>query len=343
MVDSTILLWSLRSFKSSSNICNGGGIAMERVDNSNISQASLNMKKSKSTVLWEKFVEKIFFISACMAIISIATITIFIFAKGGPAMLEIGIFNFMFGTTELGGKVYLWQPGADIYHIITMILSSIYITLGAIIIGVPIGILTAVFIAEIAPKWLVKIMKPAVELLAGIPSVVYGFFGLIIIVPMIYEAYGRQLKGGGNSMLAAIIILSIMILPTIINISIAAIKAVPIEYKEGSLAMGATHIQTIFKVMIPAAKSGIFAAVILGIGRAIGETMAVILVAGNSIKFPTSISDSVRPMTAHIALEMSYASPGLHENSLFATGIVLFVFIMLLNIALNFITHKVGE
>lgn len=316
---------------------------MEKLNNSNDFLNNVNMKRSKWSIISEKIVEKIFFISAFMAIISIATITIFIFAKGGPAILEIGIFDFMFGKTELGNNMYIWEPGADIYHILPMIQASIYITLGSITLGVPIGILTAVFIAEIAPKWIVKFIRPAVELLAGIPSVVYGFFGLIIIVPMIDKAYNGQLSSGGNSMLAAIIILSIMILPTIINISINSIKAVPKEYKEASLAMGASHIQTIFKVMIPAAKSGIFAAVILGIGRAIGETMAVILVAGNSIKFPTAVTDSVRPMTAHIAMEMGYAAPGLHENSLFATGVVLFVFIMLLNIALNLITRKAGE
>ncbi|MTI49062.1 MAG: phosphate ABC transporter permease subunit PstC [Firmicutes bacterium] len=289
------------------------------------------MSKSKWTEIWEKIVEIIFFLSACMAIVSIAIITFFIFIKGVPAIAEIGLFDFIFKTD--------WYPEAEILGIGAMIVASIYATLGSIIIGVPIGLLTAVFIAELAPDWMIKIIKPAVELLAGIPSVVYGFFGLVIIVPIIDRTFG----GGGNGLLAAIIILSFMILPTIINISVTALKAVPREYKEGSLAMGASHIQTIFKVMIPAAKSGIFAAIILGIGRAIGETMAVILVAGNSIQIPFSILDRVRPMTAHIALEMSYAAPGLHENSLFATGVILFIFIMILNIVLNFITSKVGE
>lgn len=288
-------------------------------------------KKNKWNDIWEKIIEIIFFISASMAIFSVAIITFFIFIKGGPALLEIGLVDFLFGTD--------WYPEADILGILPMILASIYVTLGAIIIGVPIGILTAVFIAEIAPSWLVKIIRPAVELLAGIPSVVYGFFGLVVIIPIIDDVFG----GGGNSLLAAIVILSVMILPTIVSISETSLRAVPREYKEGSMAMGVSHIQTIFKVLIPAAKSGIFAAVILGIGRAIGETMAVILVAGNSIKIPGSLLDRVRPMTAHIAIEMGYAGPGLHENSLFATGIILFVFIMLLNILLSAITHKVGE
>lgn len=290
-----------------------------------------DLSRNKWNEIWEKIIEKIFFISACMAIVSVATITFFIFAKGGPAIIEIGMFDFIFGKD--------WYPEAEILGILPMIVTSLYATFGAIIIGVPIGILTAVFIAEIAPKWLVKIVRPAVELLAGIPSVVYGFFGLIIIVPMIDEYFG----GGGNSLLAVIIILSVMILPTIISISETSLRALPKEYKEGSLALGASHIQTIFKVMIPAAKSGILTAVILGIGRAIGETMAVILVAGNSIKIPLSLFDRVRPMTAHIALEMSYAAPGLHENALFGTGVILFVFIMGLNIILSMISHKVGE
>lgn len=305
---------------------------MMEVSNRKVSyETKPSMEINKWNILWEKIIQIIFFLSACTAILSVGIVTFFIFAKGFPAIFEIGLFDFIFGTD--------WYPEAEILGIGAMIITSIYATLGAIAIGVPIGILTAVFIAEIAPDWIVKIVKPAVELLAGIPSVVYGFFGLIIIVPIIDDYFG----GGGNSLLAVILILSFMILPTIINISLAALRAVPREYKEGSLAMGASHIQTIFKVLIPAAKSGIFAAVILGIGRAIGETMAVILVAGNAIQIPDSILDRVRPMTAHIALEMSYASPGLHEDSLFATGVILFIFIMILNIALNIITSKVGE
>ena len=245
-------------------------------------------------------------------------------------MREVGLFQFLFGME--------WQPRADVYGIGPMILASIYATLGAIVIGVPIGILTAVFLAEVAPPWLCKIVRPGIELLAGIPSVVYGFFGLVVIVPLIDKFFG----GGGNSLLAAIIILGIMILPTIVNISETAIRAVPISYKEGSYALGTSHISTIFRVILPAAKSGVFTSIVLGIGRAIGETMAVILVAGNSPLIPGSLLSRVRTMTANIALEMGYAS-GLHQNALFATGIILFVFIMLLNVVMTLINSRVEQ
>lgn len=245
-------------------------------------------------------------------------------------MFKIGFKEFIFGTR--------WKPLAGIFGILPMIIGSVYVTLGSIIIGVPIGILTAVFIAEIAPSWLAKIVRPAVELLAGIPSVVYGFFGLLVIVPKIDKLFFN----GGNSLLAASIILGIMILPTIVNISETSIRAVPKAYKEGSFAMGASHIQTIFGVILPAAKSGILAAVVLGIGRAIGETMAVILVAGNTVLIPHSLLDRFRPLTANIAIEMGYAY-GDHQSALFATGVVLFIFIMILNLVLNTLLHKVGE
>nr|WP_156936290.1 phosphate ABC transporter permease subunit PstC [Clostridiisalibacter paucivorans] len=303
------------------------------MDETNMKENKKNidyMGENKKNSLLEKIVEIIFFLSACVAIISIGTITIFIFIKGSPAIFKIGIKDFVLGKE--------WQPMADIYGIFPMIIASVYATLGAIVIGVPIGLFTAIFIAELAPPWLVKIVRPAVELLAGIPSVVYGFFGLIVIVPMIDKYFG----GGGNSLLAASIILGVMILPTIVSISETSIRAVPNEYKEGSLAMGASHIQTIFKVIIPAAKSGILAAVVLGIGRAIGETMAVILVAGNTPMIPGSLLDRVRPMTANIALEMGYAF-GLHQEALFATGVILFIFIMILNIILNMVTYRAGE
>ncbi|AFS78296.1 phosphate ABC transporter permease protein PstC [Gottschalkia acidurici 9a] len=288
------------------------------------------MKVNKLETTLEKIIESIFFISACVAIISVVVITIFIFAKGGPAIFKIGIKEFIFGQE--------WNPTGDIYGIFPMIIGTLYSTIGAIIIGVPIGLFTAVFIAEVAPKWISNIVRPAVELLAGIPSVVYGFFGLIVIVPLI----DKYLGGGGNSLLATCIILGIMILPTIISISETSIRSVPKTYKAASLAMGASHIQTIFKVILPSAKSGIMTSVVLGIGRAIGETMAVILVAGNTPTIPNSLLDRVRPMTANIAIEMGYAS-GLHQEALFATGVVLFIFIMGLNIALNTVIHKAGE
>jgi len=286
--------------------------------------------KAKITEIIEKIVEAFLFLCASVAVLSVVVISVFIFIKGTPAIAKIGLFKFIFGM--------VWNPSADLYGIFPMIVGSIYLTIGAIIVGVPIGLLTAVFLSELAPKWLTKIITPAVELLAGIPSVVYGFFGLIIIVPFIDKIFG----GGGNSMLAGIIIVSIMILPTIINISRTSIKAVPAIYKEGSLALGASNIETIFKVVIPAAKSGILASIVLAIGRAIGETMAVILVAGNTPMIPTSIVSSFRTMTAHIAMEMSYAS-GLHLEALFATGVVLFVFIMALNLTLNLLSYKAGE
>jgi len=278
----------------------------------------------------EKIIESIFFISAFVAVLSVAVISLFIFTEGIPAIFEIGFSDFIFGTK--------WQPLGDVYGILPMIVGSIYGTLGAIVLGVPIGIMTAVFISEVAPDWLVRIVKPAVELLAGIPSVIYGFFGLIIIVPIIDETLG----GGGNSLLAVIIILAIMILPTVVSISETSIRAVPKEYKEGALALGASKIQTIFQVILPAAKSGILTAVILGIGRAIGETMAVILVAGNTPMIPDQMTDRIRTLTANIAMEMGYAY-GLHQQALFATGVVLFIFIMALNILLNAFTSKVGD
>ena len=284
--------------------------------------------------IWKKILNKsttaLFFLSAAFSVLSLIVIGLYIFYAGFPALREVGLFQFLFGME--------WQPRADVYGIGPMILASIYATLGAIVIGVPIGILTAVFLAEVAPPWLCKIVRPGIELLAGIPSVVYGFFGLVVIVPLIDKFFG----GGGNSLLAAIIILGIMILPTIVNISETAIRAVPISYKEGSYALGTSHISTIFRVILPAAKSGVFTSIVLGIGRAIGETMAVILVAGNSPLIPGSLLSRVRTMTANIALEMGYAS-GLHQNALFDTGIILFVFIMLLNVVMTLINSRVEQ
>jgi phosphate transport system permease protein len=280
---------------------------------------------------YEKIVETIFFICAVMAILSVVIITVYVFFKGVPGIIEIGPVKFITGTR--------WAPTEGVFGIFPFIIASIYATIGATIIGVAIGLFTAIFLAEIAPNWLTKIFRPAVELLAGIPSVVYGFFGLIVLVPIISKYFG----GSGNSLLAIILILSIMILPTIVSISEASMRAVPKTYKEGSLALGATHIQTIFKVIIPAARSGIMAGIVLGIGRAIGETMAVILVGGNTPLIPHALTDRVRTLTANIALEMGYAS-GLHQEALFATGVVLFIFIIILNIILNaFIYRKAGE
>lgn len=276
---------------------------------------------------YEKTVETWFLLCAIIAILFLGIISIYLFLEGTPAIFKIGLKEFILGSK--------WMPSAEIFGIFPMIIASIYGTLGAIVLGVPIGIFTAIFMAEIAPEPIVKIVRPAIELLAGIPSVIYGFFGLIVIVPIIDNIFGN----GGNSLLAAIIILGIMILPTIVNISESAIREVPKSYKEGSLALGASQIQTIFRVILPAARSGILAGVVLGIGRAIGETMAVILVAGNTPLLPESITDRVRTMTSNIALEMSYAF-GLHQEALFATGVILFIFIILINVALHLLVFR---
>lgn len=278
----------------------------------------------------ETFFRRLFFLSATVAIAAVAAITIFIFVSGVPAIGKIGLFDFVFGQK--------WKPSADIYGIFPMIIGSLAATGGAMLVGVPMGIFTAIFMAEIVPDTLSRLIRPAIELLAGIPSVVYGFWGLVVLVPLIDKIWG----GGGNSLLAAIVILTIMILPTIVNVSEAALRAVPESYGQGSLALGASKIETIFRVKIPAAKSGILTAVVLGIGRAIGETMAVILVAGNTPMIPGALTDRIRTMTANIAMEMGYAF-GLHQEALFATGVILFVFIMALNLVLNRITHQAGD
>lgn len=280
--------------------------------------------------LIEHIFENLFLICACISILSVIIISVYIFANGIPIFFKVGFKEIIFGTE--------WKPLEGKFGLLPMIVASILVTLGSVAIGVIIGLMTAILLAEVAPERLSKVIRPAVELLAGIPSVVYGFFGLIVIVPIIDKKFG----GGGNSLLAAIIILGIMILPTIVSIAETSIRSVPKEYKEGSLALGASHVQTIFKVIIPGAKSGIMAAIVLGMGRAIGETMAAILVIGNTPQVPHSLFDRVRTLTSNIAIEMSYAQ-GLHQEALFATGVVLFVFIMALNIILNVFIRKVGE
>ena len=271
----------------------------------------------------------VFFIAAIASIIAVFLICLFLFVNGIPAMGEIGIFDFLLGTK--------WAPSNNppSFGIFPMILGSIYVTAGAIVIGVPIGILTSVFMAKYCPKKMYKVLKPATELLAGIPSVVYGFFGLVVIVPLI-----RSIAGGtGSSILAASILLGIMILPTIIGVSESAIRSVPDSYYEGTLALGATHERTIFRVMLPAAKSGIMAGVVLGIGRAIGETMAVIMVAGNQARMPAGLLKGIRTLTANIVIEMGYAAD-LHREALIATGVVLFVFILIINLAFSLLKRK---
>ena len=289
--------------------------------------------RNKNKYILEKVSKNIFFISSLIAVLSLLLIIGFVFYKGLTPFIFKGysFIDFFTGSD--------WLPGRDKFDRAPMVVASIVATVGALIIGVPIGILTAVFIAEVAPKKVAKIISPAVELLAGIPSVLYGIFGLAVIVPNIQNIFNLP---KGQSLLAVIIVLSIMMLPTIISVSETAIRAVPKAYKEGSLALGAYKIETIFKVVLPAAKSGILAGVVLGIGRALGETMAVILVAGNSPVMPSSLMDSVRPLTTNIALEMGYAF-GTHQEMLFATGVVLFTFILILNLVLNKLSNKAGN
>ena len=265
----------------------------------------------------------VFFIAACASVLAVALICIFLFANGLPAMSEIGFLDFLTGT--------VWKPNNDIYGILPMIVGSLYVTAGAIIFGVPIGILTAVFMAFYCPKQIYKPLKTATELLAGIPSVVYGFFGLVVLVPIVRQ-FGRDLGFGGNgsSMLTASLLLGMMILPTIIGLTESSLRAVPTQYYEGAVALGATHERAIFRVVLPAAKSGTVAAIVLGVGRAIGETMAVIMVAGNQTWMPRGIFRGVRTMTANIVIEMGYATD-LHREALIATGVVLFVFILIIN------------
>ncbi|MBO5148661.1 phosphate ABC transporter permease subunit PstC [Anaerotignum sp.] len=275
----------------------------------------------------ENIMKWVFMVAAALSILAVALICIFLFANGVPAIGEIGVFDFLLGQK--------WKPSNDLYGIFPMIIGSIYVTAGAIIIGVPLGILCAVFLAWFCPKKLYKIIKPAVELLAGIPSIVYGFFGLVVLVPIMQNLFG----GSGKGVLTASILLGIMILPTIIGVSESSIRAVPRSYYEGSLGLGATHEHSVFFAVLPAAKQGILAGVILGVGRAIGETMAVIMVAGNQPVVPGSIFSGVRTMTANIVMEMGYAAD-LHREALLATAVVLFIFILIINLCFSMLKRR---
>ena len=270
----------------------------------------------------EKVMKLLFFLTALVSIAAVILICIFLFASGIPAIKEIGVFKFLLGTS--------WKPANNLYGILPMIVGSLYVTAGALIIGVPIGILTAVFMARFAPKSIYAPLKAAVNLMAGIPSVVYGFFGLVVLVPFIREAFG----GRGMSVLTASVLLGLMILPTIISVSETSIRAVPESYYEGGLALGASHERSVFFTVLPAAKSGIFAGVVLGIGRAVGETMAVMMVAGNQAVIPGSMLSGVRTLTTNIVLEMGY-STDLHREALIGTAVVLFVFILIINLSLS--------
>ena len=270
----------------------------------------------------------VFLASAVTSIFAVLLICLFLFAGGIPAIAEIGVTEFLTGMR--------WKPGSDLYGILPMILGSIYVTAGAVIVGVPTGVLTAVYMARFCPPRAYRLFKPAVELLAGIPSVVYGFFGLMVIVPALRTAFG----GSGTSLLAASLVLGIMILPTVIGVGEAALRAVPESYYEGSLALGASKERSVFFVVLPAARSGILAGIVLGIGRAIGETMAVIMVAGNQPVIPSSLFKGLRTLTANIVLEMGYAAD-LHREALIATAVVLFVFILCINLAFSLLKRRV--
>ncbi|MBP3488559.1 MAG: phosphate ABC transporter permease subunit PstC [Roseburia sp.] len=278
----------------------------------------------------EKIMEYVFLLAAVISIVAVALICVFLFANGIPAMHKIGFADFLTGTD--------WKPGNDKYGIFPMILGSIYVTGGALVIGVPIGVLMSVFMARFCPAKLYKILKPVVNLLAGIPSIVYGFFGLIVLVPFIREHFDSN----GQSILCAAILLGIMILPTIIGASEPTIRAVEQSYYEGALALGATHERSVFTVVVPAAKSGILAAIILGVGRALGETMAVMMVVGNQPRVPDSILQGVRTLTTNIVMEMGYATD-LHREALIATGVVLFVFILIINLCFSAIKRSGKE
>ena len=275
--------------------------------------------------LRERGMALLFLLAALASILSVGLICVFLFANGIPAMRRIGVPEFLLGRT--------WKPGNDIYGIFPMVLGSVYVTGGALVLGVPIALLTAVYLAYFCPQRLYRVFKPAVELLAGIPSVVYGFFGIVVLVPAV-RALSEPLGGKGNSIATASILLAIMILPTIIGVVEPALRAVPRSYYEGALALGATHERSVYTAVVPAARSGVLAGIVLGVGRAMGETMAVIMVAGNQARMPKGIFQGIRTLTGNIVMEMGYAA-GLHREALIATGVVLFLFILLINLAFS--------
>ena len=275
----------------------------------------------------ERLMQIVFFIAACTSVLAVALICIFLFANGIPAIAKIGIPDFLLGQK--------WKPSNNLYGILPFILGSIYVTAGSIVIGVPLALLLSVFLAFYCPKRLYPVLKTMVNLMAGIPSVVYGFFGLVMIVPLMRQITGKD----GSTMLTASILLGIMILPTVTGVTESALRSVPMSYYEGALALGATHARSVFCTIFPAAKSGIMAGVVLGIGRSIGETMAVIMVAGNQTWMPQGLLKGVRTMTTNIVMEMGYAAD-LHREALIATGVVLFVFILIINLCVSALKRK---
>ena len=291
------------------------------------------MKNSTSQALRalrERGMALVFLLAALVSILCVGLICVFLFANGIPAMQEIGVPDFLLGRT--------WKPGNDIYGIFPMIVGSVYVTGGALLLGVPIALLTAVYLAYFCPKGLYRFLKPAVELLAGIPSVVYGFFGIVVLVPFV-RAIGEPWNGKGSSIATASILLAIMILPTIIGVVEPALRSVPRRYYEGALALGATHERSVYTAVVPAAGSGILAGIVLGVGRAMGETMAVIMVAGNQARMPKGVFQGIRTLTGNIVIEMGYAA-GLHREALIATGVVLFAFILIINLAFSVLKRR---
>lgn len=280
------------------------------------------MQKAK-----ERLMRGVFLLCACVSILAVVLICVYLFATGIPAMGEIGVGEFLFGSK--------WKPSSGYYGIFPMIVGSVLVTGIAVMTGVPIGILCAVFMSYYCPKRLYSFVKPAINLLAGIPSIVYGFFGLMVMVPFVRSVFG----GAGKSLLTAGVLLGIMILPTIIKTAESSLNAVPKSYYEGALALGATHEKAVFFTVLPAARSGILAAIILGVGRAVGETMAVQMIAGNQAMLPESITSGVRTLTTNIVIEMGYSS-GLHREALIATAVVLFVFILIINLCFSVLKRR---
>ena len=268
-----------------------------------------------------------FTFTALVSILAVALICVFLFANGIPGMVKIGVWDFLSGEK--------WKPGQEVFGILPFILGSVYVTAGALVVGVPAGLMTALFLSRFASKRMAKLLRPAVQLLAGIPSVVYGFFGLVVLVPLVREVFG----GTGSSLLTASVLLGMMILPTIITVAESALNAVPAAYYEGALALGATHECSVFHVILPAAKSGVMAGIILGIGRAIGEATAVMMVAGNRTSMPKGLLKGVRTLTSNIVIEMGYATD-LHREALIATAVVLFVFILLINVLTSILKRR---
>ena len=285
------------------------------------------MNKSKLLAMKEGAAKAAFTFTAFVSILAVALICVYLFANGIPGMAKISTWNFISGEK--------WKPGQEIFGILPFILGSIYVTAGALIVGVPAGLMTALFLSRFASKRVAQLLRPAVQLLAGIPSVVYGFFGLVVLVPLVRDIFG----GTGSSLLTASLLLGMMILPTIITVAESALNAVPSSYYEGALALGATHERSVFHVVLPAAKSGVMAGIILGIGRAIGEATAVMMVAGNRTAMPKGLLKGVRTLTSNIVIEMGYATD-LHREALIATAVVLFVFILLINVLTSILKRR---